>query len=124
MATVFVFGSNKQGIHGAGAALHAKLKYGAKIGIGVGRTGNAYAIPTKNKPTRDKRQLSLEEIFGYVKDFLEYAKENPDDIFQVTAVGCGLAGYIPEEIAPLFVGSPSNVQFLEENFNQILKSCE
>jgi hypothetical protein len=36
--------------------------------------------------------------------------------FKVTAVGCGLAGYIPEEIAPLFVGSPSNVQFLEENF--------
>jgi hypothetical protein len=35
MATVFVFGSNKQGIHGAGAALHAKLKYGAKLALGL-----------------------------------------------------------------------------------------
>ena len=51
MTTIFVFGSNKAGIHGAGAALHAKLKYEAKIGSWIGRTGNAYAIPTKNKPT-------------------------------------------------------------------------
>ena len=68
----------------------------------------------------DKRQLPLEEIAGYVKDFVEYAKLNPDDIFHVPAIGCGLAGYSPEEIAPLFLGSPLNVIFLEEKFNQIL----
>ena len=45
--TVFVFGSNPEGRHGAGAAKVAKTKFGAKNGQGEGLQGNAYALPTK-----------------------------------------------------------------------------
>lgn len=116
MATVFVFGSNKLGIHGAGAAKYAKDNYQATQGVGVGRTGNAYAIPTKNKPTSERRQLALVEIAGYVSDFKRYATMHPEDVFEVTPIGCGLAGYQASEIGPMFAGCPPNVVFLDDQF--------
>lgn len=103
--TVFVFGSNLQGIHGAGAALEAKVLYGAEQGTGVGRTGNAYAIPTKMTP---RIALELADIEVHVHEFLIYALNHPEETFFVTAVGCGLAGYTPEDIGPMFKGAPSN----------------
>jgi hypothetical protein len=109
MADIFVFGSNLVGIHGAGAALTAREKYGAIIGIGEGRTGNAYAIPTKISPTRATRQRSLESIQVSVTRFLEYARTYSEDRFLVTQVGCGLAGYTHAEMAPMFAGASSNV---------------
>lgn len=102
---VFVFGSNLLGIHGAGAAWHARFQYGAQDRVGVGRTGNAYALPTKRTP---QISLSLEEIQEHVYQFLLYALNHPDETFLVTPVGCGLAGYTPEEIGPMFRGAPSN----------------
>lgn len=108
MRPVFVFGSNKAGRHGAGAALEAKESYGAKYGVGEGKTGNAYAIPTKDE---NLKVLSLQEIANSVYTFLEYAENHPDLTFNVTEVGCGLAGYSPEEIAPLFWGAPDNCIF-------------
>ena len=114
MATVFVFGSNQQGRHGKGAALTARQKYGAEYGVGKGRTGNAYAIPTKIKPTYQKRQIPLEEIQGDVEEFLEYAQNHPEDIFLVTPIGTGLAGYLHTEIAPMFDGAPKNVKLPTE----------
>ena len=108
---IFVFGSNLQGIHGAGAALHAKHNYGAVQGVGVGRMGNAYAIPTKSTPWK---QLPLETIFSYVSVFIDYAKTHPELEFQVTRVGCGLAGYTDSQIAPMFKGSPVNCHLSEE----------
>ena len=86
---VFVFGSNLAGKHGKGAALHASREHGAVRGVGVGRTGNAYAIPTKDAGLRT---LPLSEIKGYVLEFLRYAKAHPDLRFEVTRIGCGLAG--------------------------------
>lgn len=109
--TIFVFGSNLMGIHGAGAALHATDNYGAKRGVGVGRTGYAYAIPTKRTPWET---LTLEEIEPHVRRFKKYAEENPDDTFALTAIGCGLAGFKPSQIAPLFDGASSNVQMPPE----------
>lgn len=108
MRPVFVFGSNKAGRHGAGAALEAKESYGAKYGVGEGKTGNAYAIPTKDE---NLKVLSLQEIANSVYTFLEYAENHPYLTFNVTEVGCGLAGYSPEEIAPLFWGAPDNCIF-------------
>lgn len=102
---IFVFGSNLAGIHGAGAADYARRNYGAELGVGVGPTGKAYAIPTKD---RELNTLSLEVIANYVKDFLCYARIHPDLDFFVTAIGCGLAGYIPEQIAPMFNPAPEN----------------
>lgn len=105
MSHIFVFGSNKAGRHGKGAAMFAKQKYGAVYGVGVGRTGNAYAIPTKDEFIRT---LPLQVINKYVKDFVEYAKANPDLKFQVTKIGCGLAGYQEYDIKPMFADAPEN----------------
>lgn len=108
---VFVFGSNEAGIHGAGAAYTAYKKFGARIGRGEGHYGQSYAIPTKDK---DLNVLPIGKIKPYVKRFLDYAKDMPDLQFLVTAIGCGLAGYKPEQIAPLFKDIPENVVLPEE----------
>lgn len=102
---VFVFGSNTAGIHGAGAALEARRNWGARIGCGCGRTGDSYAIPTKN---RNIKTLPLSEIEENVKEFIEYARENSGLTFLVTAIGCGLAGYSTDQIAPMFKDAPEN----------------
>lgn len=96
---VFVFGSNTAGRHGKGAAKTA-MKWGAKYGIGEGLQGNTYALPTVNASITNK--LSLEKIKKCVDNFIECAKQNPDKIFLVTEVGCGLAGWTVKDIAPLF----------------------
>lgn len=109
---VFVFGSNLAGRHGAGAAKFAREKRGAVYGVEEGRTGNAYAIPTKDKFLRT---LTLPTIGAFVRRFIEYAEDNPGVLFQVTPIGCGLAGYKPWQIAPLFCEAPSNCRFEDEN---------
>lgn len=85
---VFVFGSNRAGRHGLGAALEARNRWGAKTGKGCGRTGDAYAIPTKDE---DLEILSLGEQDDGVLRFFEYAKKHPKTLFILTPVGCGLA---------------------------------
>lgn len=105
MNPVFVFGSNLAGRHGKGAALCAKLEHGAVYGVGVGRTGNSYAIPTKDGQLRI---LPLATISKYVAEFIAYAMENPSEKFQVTRIGCGLAGYTDSQIAPMFANAPEN----------------
>lgn len=102
---IFVFGSNLAGRHGKGAALTAKQEYQAEYGIGIGRTGNSYAIPTKDN---NLKVLSLIEIETYVIQFIKYAEENPDLIFNITRIGCGLAGYKDHQISPMFKNIPSN----------------
>lgn len=101
---VFVFGSNESGYHGAGAAYYAVKNYGAIYGQGVGRQGNSYAIPTKDW---NIKTLPLERIAEYVDEFLDYAEDTFED-FNVTRIGCGLAGYHDMDIAPLFIGAPLN----------------
>lgn len=96
---IFVFGSNEAGRHGAGAALIAKQRFGAKSGKGVGLAGQTYAIPTKNAKLK---VLPLSEISNYVNEFIQFAKSTPELTYYVTEIGCGLAGYTPKDIAPLF----------------------
>ncbi|RTL75935.1 MAG: hypothetical protein EKK35_21385 [Bradyrhizobiaceae bacterium] len=103
---VFVFGSNLAGRHGKGAALWARQHRGAIYGQGVGRQGNAYAIPTKD---RQLLVLPLHVIQAHVADFLDYARQRPDITFESTPIGCGLAGYRPDQIAPMFSSAPANV---------------
>jgi hypothetical protein len=102
---IFVFGSNLAGRHGKGAALEAKQRHGAIYGQGVGLQGCSYGIPTKN---RDLWTLPLAEIEFYVERFLEFAAEHPELNFNVTRIGCGLAGYQDKDIAPMFKGAPVN----------------
>ena len=108
---IFVFGSNLAGRHGAGAAKVARLRFGAEYGVGQGRTGNAYAIATKNA---NLCVLSVEDARYGVDCFLEYAKGHPEPRFFVTRVGCGLAGFADADIAPMFRGAPDNCDFPEE----------
>ena len=91
---VFVFGSNLAGAHGGGAARIAYEKFGAEWGVGVGLTGQSYAIPTM--------QGGVETIKPYVDDFIEFAKAHQNLTFLVTRIGCGIAGFTDDEISPLF----------------------
>lgn len=109
---IFVFGSNLSGIHGAGAALYARRHYGARNGVGNGRTGDAYAIPTKDYDVATS--LSLTRIKVHVTEFLHYATKHPELTFRLTAIGCGLAGFTAEQIAPLVRYAPDNVRLPPE----------
>lgn len=113
---VFVFGSNLAGRHGKGAAKTALLHWGAIYGQGHGLQGSSYAIPTKDAKIRT---LPLTEIAKYVIIFLDFADDHPELTFFVTAIGCGLAGYTPAHIAPLFRSVPDNVR-LPEDFTEWL----
>ena len=99
MAEIFVFGSNLEGRHKKGAALCALKEHGAIMGQFTGLQGNSYAIPTKSSPWST---LPLITINCYVATFLAFAKGSPDSVFNITAIGCGLAGYEPRNIAPMF----------------------
>lgn len=109
---VFVFGSNLAGRHGAGAAKWALEHRGAIYGQGqAGPQGNAYAIPTKDKFLN---VLPLDDIAFDVAEFIQYALRHPRLTFQLTPIGCGLAGYKPAQIGPMFKGAPANILIPEE----------
>jgi len=103
MTEIFVFGSNLAGIHKKGAALCAWKEHGAILGQGAGLQGTSYAIPTKRTPYQT---LDLIEINQYVATFICFAHWAEDNFkhykFNVTPIGCGLAGYEPNQIAPMF----------------------
>lgn len=109
---VFVFGSNINGMHGGGAARVAMDKFGAIWGQGEGLQGQSYAIPTME---------GLANIPPVVDRFIKFAKDHPELKFFVTPIGCGIAGYTEDEIAPLFKEATKldNV-FLPAGFWQIL----
>lgn len=109
-APVFVFGSNEAGIHGSGAALDARRHRGAVYGKGFGHFGNSFAIPTKDLHIKT---LPLENIKNYVNLFIDYANAHPELRFEVTRIGCGLAGYTDADIAPMFAGTPENCELPE-----------
>lgn len=91
---IFVFGSNLAGMHAGGAARLAFRKFGAVWGQGVGLQGRSYAIPTM--------QEGVETIRPHVEAFIGFAREHPQLKFLVTQIGCGIAGFSPRQIAPLF----------------------
>jgi hypothetical protein len=99
---IFVFGSNLGGRHGKGAALTARRLFGAEWGQANGIQGKSYAIPTCG---HNLEPLPLDRILPYVSLFLGFAMANPGRQFKVTEIGCGLAGYQPADIAPLFIAS-------------------
>lgn len=94
---VIVFGSNLRGMHGGGLAAYAHRHFGAVMGVGVGPQGQCYAIPTMF--------ATAGEIKPYVDQFLEYAANHPQQQFLITRIGCGIAGFTAEAIAPLFIAA-------------------
>jgi len=115
---IFVFGSNLCGRHICGAAADAQKYFGAQPGVGEGLTGLCYAIPTVDT---DFERRSLEHIAGSVERFLQQARNWPDRKFIITPIGCGIAGYKPIQIAPMFDGAPHNC-ILPPEFNQSTKT--
>ena len=110
---IFVFGSNLAGHHMGGAARVANIKFGAEWGVGVGLTGQSYAIPTM--------QGGVETIRPYVDEFVEFANQHQNMKFLVTRIGCGIAGFKDEDIAPLFRKAlPVSNIYLPQKFYDIL----
>lgn len=107
---VFVFGSNTEGIHGAGAARIAKEQFGAIYGQAEGLQGQSYAIITKDLG-KGERSIHLLDIYESIKRLITFAKENPQLEFLVTKIGCNLAGFKEAEIAKLWEGLaiPDNI---------------
>ena len=96
---IFVFGSNARGMHGKGAAKQAYLYFGAEYWVGEGLTGQCYALPTLDG---NLNKLSDDELSEHVSTFLDTADGNPNLVFLLTRVGCGLAGYDEEYIKSVF----------------------
>ncbi|MFG1462284.1 hypothetical protein V5F77_05235 [Xanthobacter sp. DSM 24535] len=113
---IFVFGSNLAGRHGAGAALWAWHYRGAIYGQGEGLQGQSYGIATKDVALKTR---SLSAVDHSVRAFLDFARSRPDLMFQVTPIGCGLAGYRHEDIAPMFRNAPENCT-LPDEFKTVL----
>ncbi|PPF78848.1 hypothetical protein C5B96_14035 [Subtercola sp. Z020] len=109
---IFVFGSNASGAHGGGAARTAYEKFGAVWGQGHGLQGQSYGIDTMS---------GLDVIADEVATFLDVARTRGDLTFLVTEIGCGIAGYRPEQVAPLFAAAPSNVR-LPARFRSIVSA--
>ena len=124
--TVFVFGSNEAGRHGAGAAHTAAKCFGAKYGEGIGHFGQSYALPTKDK---NIEKLTPSEVFAHICDFIAYVQSS-DKKFFVTKIGCGLAGFSTTQIAAMFklalYDVPHDVQcriLLPLEFYQHMNKC-
>ena len=111
---IFVFGSNGFGAHNGGAAATAVAKFGAIYGQAEGLQGQSYAINTMD---------GFEVMAEQVVRFIEFAREHPELTFYVTEIGCGIAGFSPEEVAPLFAGVPENV-VLPTSFSECSNSLQ
>lgn len=110
MKRIFVFGSNLAGQHLGGAAAYAVLHHGAKMGQSEGLQGESYALPTMDEHLRP---LPMHRLSAYAAVFCAFARSHPELRFQLTKVGCGIAGNPESAIAPLFVSSPPNVALPE-----------
>ena len=111
---IFVFGSNLQGNHAGGAAAIADRMFGAIWGQGVGLQGQSYAIPTMHG--------GIAEIKPYIDEFIEFAKQNHNLKFLVTRIGCGIAGFTEEQMAPLFAaGADVENVYLPDTFWEIIE---
>ena len=111
---IFVFGSNLGGMHGGGAARAAMDHYGAVWGQGVGLQGQSYAIPSMHG--------GVDVIKPYVDEFVAFARQHPELRFLVTRIGCGIAGFAVEEIAPLFADAIDDENIiLPEDFVKVIE---
>ena len=114
---IFVFGSNLQGYLGGGAARQSMNHWGAVWGQGTCLLGQTFAIPTM--------QGGIGTIRPYIDQFIKFAQNDPERTFLVTEIGCGIAGFRPADIAPLFKNAINipNI-WLPQRFWEILQKEE
>ena len=114
---IFIFGSNTQGRHGKGAAKYAVENHGAVYGVPMGRQGNSYAIITKELRS-DKPPVKFHDVEVQIQMLRVYAKDLfPNEQFQLTKIGCGLAGFGEDDIREMceaWLGDLPNIQFPED----------
>ncbi len=131
---IFVFGSNPEGRHGAGAAKQA-LSFGARYGIGRGLSGKTYGLITKNL-TCGYIEHATQIVYpkcGYRSVSTSLIKQNIDQLYQTAIDYCNnrflicykfeldqnfypkksLNGYNAVEIANMFIRGeiPDNIVF-------------
>lgn len=131
---VFVFGSNPEGRHGAGAAKVAVTQFGAKYGIGEGLVGDSYALPTKDlrvKENKGLRSISKEEIINNISNLYKTAKQNPNKKFAIAYTNVeqsSLNGYTGIEMADMFKEAgliPNNIYFSNAwIYNGLIKNSD
>lgn len=90
---IFVFGSSLMGVHFGDAARVAYDKFGAG-GVSEGLKGSTYAIPVV--------RAGIDMVKPHIEAFLSFARSHTEYRFFVTRIGCGIAGFTDEDIAPLF----------------------
>ena len=128
--TIFVFGSNPEGRHGAGSAAVAVKFFGAQYGNGEGLQGSAYALPTTElRPEMQvkgyRQSIPPQEIEKNIVRMYDCARQNPDLNFKVAYRSqpneVTLCGYSGKQLMQLFKmaaeldgGYPDNVWFSEE----------
>lgn len=121
--TIFVFGSNPEGRHGAGAAKVAVEKFGAIKGQGEGLQGNSYALPTKDLRVSENNSLkstSEKHIIESIEKLYDTARQNPDKQFKIAyrnTTEASLNGYTGLEMIDMFLKAgtiPSNIVFSKE----------
>lgn len=110
LPSIWVFGSNTIGQHAGGAAAVAAVDFGADWGVGYGRTGDSFAIPTADALGVPR---PLKTLGADVRAFLHYVERHPGLLFFVTRIGCGIVGYTDAQIAPLFKDAPANCDLPE-----------
>lgn len=120
---IFVFGSNLSGIHGAGAAKYAHKERGAKWGVGEGPTGECYALPTKGL---NITPMDFNQFVIHAHTFMRYAEKNPHLNFQMTQVGCGLAGFRPVLVATSLAYAALNLEnvYFDEAWREYLPEAK
>ena len=121
---IFVFGSNLEGHHYGGAAKIAHEKFGAQWGVGLGRTGQCYAIPTLAVAATTSggtlKQLTLDEIRQAVNLFFTYVKYHPELTFYFTKIGLGIAGFEFDDIARIVMTTSQEMSLRHIPSNVIL----
>lgn len=121
---IFVFGSNTEGRHGAGAAKTAKDKFGAIYGQASLLQGKSYAIITKDLNRKIHPSVSVDKIKIQVLMLYLFAEQNKDLDFYIAYSGQGrnLNGYTPKEMTKMFFSKafeiPDNIIF-EEKFLEL-----
>ena len=122
---IFVFGSNTQGRHGKGAALTAKVKFGAIYGNPEGIQGKSFAIITKDLTKKTHPSRTTDQIISQIDKLYKYAALHPDKEF-IIAYKCGdnnLNAYSSRDMAKMFASRyiPSNIVF-DKDFYELVKS--
>ena len=121
---IFVFGSNTQGRHGRGAALTARLRFGAIYGKPEGIQGKSFAIITKDLTKNTHPSRTPAQIISQIDKLYEYATLHPNKEF-IIAYKCGdnnLNAYSSEDMAKMFASRdiPSNIVF-DKLFCELVK---